>query len=612
MGERFLVTDLTALWFLLLIPAIVLLYMVRSRYRRRHVSSTMLWRSVRRDLESRQRLRLPPLNPLMLLQLLAALAGTIALLKPALPAESRTHLVVVVDTSAGMQATDIFPSRFAVAVQRARQAIAQLQPGDQVSLVAMGPSPTLMASGTETSEALAALDHLSPGAATADANAALRLAESLIQQTGGLGGVTLLSDGSFAGSPQLPVLGVPVDFRPIGASGDNLGITTMNVRRDLDNSGRWTAFARITNYAQLPAQATAAATADGLILDTRQLELPPGGSSELSFALPPGTQSFALALGGQDIFRADDRAEVRVDIPQTRKVLLVSAAPEPIERVLKTLPGLQVSTVQPDGYGGAGGADVVVLDGFVPRPLPQADLLIMNPPIDAPGFVTSAGSAEAPVLRSKRGDPLVDAVDLQSLRLGQTIRLETPEWARPIVEGPTGPLILKGDLGGRRVVIFNFDWFLYDLPRMQAFPLLLSNAMAELNPLDLPKDVRPGDSVLLRPLADAAEATVELPDGSRRELSLAQGAGSFGETQQVGRYTVRWKGPKLGEVASNFHVNVNSEAQSDVAPRSIPLGQGTPVRGFSAPMPGTQLWPAFAVLLLGLLTVEWAYFTRRG
>ncbi|MHB0868820.1 MAG: VWA domain-containing protein [Chloroflexota bacterium] len=612
MADHLLVTDLSALWFLMLIPAIVLLYMVRSRYRRRQVSSTMLWRSVRRDLESRQKLRLPPLSLLMLLQLLAVAIGTAALLRPALPAESRTHLVVVIDTSASMQATDVTPSRFALAAQRARQAIEQLRPGDQVSLVAMGPSPTLMASGTETSEALAALDQLSPGTAAADAAAALKLAESLVQETGGQGGVVLLSDGSFAGSPQLPVLGVPVDFRPIGVSGDNLGITAAEVRPDLDGSGRWTAFARITNYAQLPAQMTTVATADGLILDTRQMDLPPASSSELTFALPPGTQSFALALDGQDIFQADDRAEVRVDTPQSRKVLLVSADPEPIEKVLKALPGLKVSTVQPDGYAGAGGADVVVLDGFVPRPLPQADLLIMNPPMDAPGFSTSPGGSEASVLRSKRGDPLIDAVDLQSLRLGQTVQLETPEWARAIVEGPGGPLILKGDLGGRRVVLFSFDWFLYDLPRMQAFPLLLSNAVAELNPLELSRDVRPGDSVLLRPLADATEASVELPDGSSRELSLAQGAGSFGDTQQVGRYAVRWKGPKLGEVSSSFNVNVSSESQSDITPRSHQLGQGRLTRGFSPPVPGVPLWPIFAVLLLGLLTVEWAYFARRG
>ncbi len=612
MADRLLITDLSGLWFLLIIPAILLLYMVRSRYRRRQVSSIMLWRSVRRDLEARSKLRLPPLNLLMLLQLLAVIIGTAALLRPALPAENRTHLVVLVDVSASMQATDVAPSRFAAVVERARQAIQQMRPGDQVSLVAMGPTPLLMASGTEKSEVLAALDHLSPGAASADAGAALKLADSLVQETGGQGGVLMLSDGSFGRSFQPPGLSAPVDFRPIGASGDNQGITAVDVRPDLDGSGRWSAFARVANYADHQVQVAATATADGLLLDTRQLELGPRSSSELSFALPPETQSFAVTLNTQDVFPADDRVEVAVDTPQTRKVLLVSGNPDPIAKVLQTLPGLKVSVVKPEVYAGSGGADMVVLDGFVPQTLPEADLLIMNPPMGAPGLVTSPAGTEATVLRSKKGNPLISAVDLQSLRLGQTVHLETPEWARAVVEGPTGPLILEGDQAGRRVVLFDFDWFLYDLPRMQAFPLLLSNAVAELNPLALPRNVHPGEAVQLRPLADASEVTVQLPDGTRRQFPLDQGSRGFGETQQVGRYTVKWKGPKLGEVASSFSVNVNSETQSDIAPVPLSLGQGRLTRGFSAPVPGVQLWPLFAVLLLGLLTVEWAYFARRG
>ncbi len=612
MTDRLLITDLSALWFLLIIPAIVLLYMVRSRYRRRRVSSTMLWRSIRRDLESRQKLRLPPLSLLMLLQLIAVALGTVALLKPALPAENRTHLVVLVDVSAGMQATDVAPSRFAVAVQRARQAIRQMKPGDQVSLVAMGPSPVLAASGNDKTEILAALDHLKAGTAPADVADALKLAESQIRNTGGQGEVLLLSDGSFGPSFAVPSLGVPVSFSPIGASGDNQGITDLEVRPELDGSGRWGAFARVANYADHPAQLKATATADGLLLDARDLELAPAGSSELSFALPPGTKSFALALDAHDVFAADNRAEVRVDTPQPRKVLVVSGNAGPIQKVLQSLPGLKVSTVKPEDYSDAAGADVVVLDNFVPKTLPDADLLIMNPPAGAPGLVTSPAGSEAQVLRSRRGDPLIDSVDLQSLRLGQTVRLETPEWARSVVEGATGPLILEGDRAGRRVVLFDFDWSLYDLPRMQAFPLLLSNAMSELDPMALPQSTHSGDAILIRPMADATQATVQLPDGTHRDLSLKEGSQGFGETQQVGRYTVTWKGPKLGEVSSSFNVNINSETLSNVAPRQITFQQGGLARGSTTPVPGPQLWPYFAVALLGLLSAEWVYFTRRG
>lgn len=87
---------------------------------------------------------------------------------------------------------------------------------------------------------------------------------------------------------------------------------------------------------------------------------------------------------------------------------------------------------------------------------------------------------------------------------------------------------------------------------------------------------------------------------------------SFGETQEVGRYSVTWKGPKLGESASNFDVNVTNETLSNVAPREVSFQQSGLTRGSTAPVPGLQLWPYFAMALLGLMTVEWVYFSRRG
>lgn len=612
MAENIMFTDLSALKFLLLVPVIVLLYMVRSRYRRRNVSSIMLWRSVRRDLEARQRLRLPPLSILMLLQLLAIGLGTTALTRPALPAEDRTHLVILVDVSASMQSTDISPSRFDVAVHRARQAIQRIKPGDQVSLVQVGSTPNLVVSSADTAELQAALDHLRPGAAFANTAVALELADTLINNTGGQGLAYLLSDGAFGSSFYPPNLSIPVDFAPIGNNSQNQGITAVDVRPDMDGSGRWSAFARVTNHDGSEASFTATATADGLLLDRLDLTIGPGGSSELSFALPPDTQSFGLNIETRDIFQGDDRVEVQLDTPLPRKVLLVSREAGPIERVLKTLPNLSVSTVLPDSYHSAGGADLVILDGFVPQVLPEADLLILNPPMDSPGLATQPAGAEAAVLRSRIGNPLIESVDLQSLRLGQMVRLETPLWARAIVEGQLGPLILQGEKSGRRIVVFNFDWMLFDLPRMQAFPLLLSNAVAQLNPTMLPGKVQPGNSVQFRPMADAAEAIVEMPDGSHRSLSFNQGAVSFGETHQVGRYTVKWKGARLGEVSNSFNVNVDSTAESEVTPRAHLLGQDRMTRGYSPPVPGRQLWPLLALLLLGLLSAEWAYFSRRG
>lgn len=607
-----LITNPGALAFLLIIPAIVLLYMVRSRYRQHRVSSVMLWRSVRRDLEARQKLRLPPLSLLMLLQILAILAGTAALVKPALSANDRTHLVIVMDTSVAMAATDVAPSRFEVARQRAREAIAQLQPGDQVSLIQAGVSPVLLVSGNDSATVLGALERLRPSSTTSDVVSALRVGESLINKTGGNGGILLLSDGAFGPDFSPPPVSVPVHFDPIGTTGDNQGITALDVRPDLDGSGRWTAFARVNNYSGHDVQVPAVATADGLPLDSRDLKIAPHGSTDLTFALPAGVKSFALSLSTGDVFPADDRADVRIDPPQQRKVLLVSKDPGPVEKLLKGMPGLQVSTVSPDSYKSSQAADLVVMDQFVPPTLPGADMLIMNPPLSAAGFDTSPARADASVLRSNGDSGLLDSVDLQSLRFGQSLQLAVPSWAHAVVEGQAGPLILQGDLAGRKIVVLNFDWQLTDLPRMQAFPLLLSNVVGELNPMALPSGLQPGEPVVLRPLADATGVTVKKPDGSTSDFSLSSGSYAFTDTDQVGQYVVTWKGTQVGQASSSFNVNLTSPLASDIAPGQYSFGSGSILRGPSPSGPGQMLWPFAAMALLMVMAAEWTYFTRRA
>ena len=572
----------------------------------------MLWRSVHRDLESRQRLRMPPLSLLMLLQILAIAAGAAALVKPALPAQNRTHLVILMDTSASMAATDVAPSRFEVARERARQAIAQLQAGDQVTVVQMGSSPTVLASGSDRSAALAAIDRIQPGGAKADVESALKVADALIHKTGGNGGVLLLSDGAFGSSFQPSQVSVPVDFQPIGVSGDNQGITALDVRADLDGSGRYNAFAQVSNYSDHPVDLPAVATVDGLVLDRRNLQLGPHSSTDLTFDLPAGARAFALTIESHDVFSLDDRAEVSIEPLQQRRVLLVSKDPGPVEKLLRSIPGLNVSTVSPASYRSTQGADLVVFDQFVPADLPGADLLIMNPPLQAPGFQTVPARADASVLSSIQDSPITNSVDLQSLRLGQTVQLETPEWAYAVAEGPAGPLILQGERSGRRIVVLNFDWLLTSLPRMQSFPLLLSNVVGQLDPTALPPTIHPGESVVLRPLADATSVTVKKPDGSPSQVSLAAGSVRFDDTNMVGQYIVTWKGQQAGEISNSFNVNLTSPVASDITPRQYGFGQGGLERGYSPAAPGQQLWPFAALLLLGLMVGEWIYFTRRG
>ena len=113
--------------------AIVALYFLKARRPARSVSSTLWWRPIVLDRQAAipwQRLR--P-SWLLALQALAAILVIGALLRPALVSAQALagQTVLVIDNSETMQATDVAPSRFAVAVADGRALVNRfgLMPG---------------------------------------------------------------------------------------------------------------------------------------------------------------------------------------------------------------------------------------------------------------------------------------------------------------------------------------------------------------------------------------------------------------------------------------------------------------------------------------------------
>ena len=136
-----------ALAFAIIIPIILLFYFMRPRRQERVVSSTLLWQQALQDTQASrpwQRLRI---TPLLLLQLLAAIVVVLVLIRPAvlLPNPISGDTIIILQSSASMQATDVAPSRFEAARSRIADLIDGLGPGDHVSLMTMARAPQLMA-----------------------------------------------------------------------------------------------------------------------------------------------------------------------------------------------------------------------------------------------------------------------------------------------------------------------------------------------------------------------------------------------------------------------------------------------------------------------------------
>src|SRR3954451_18620478 len=129
-----------ALVGLLFVPVVIAMYLLKLRRTETVVPSTLLWRRLAADVEANapwQRLRR---SALLLLQLLLVVVLALLASRPFLerPAGLARDLVVIVDTSASMGATDVAPDRLAAARDAAKDALRDLPAGGRVSVVEAG------------------------------------------------------------------------------------------------------------------------------------------------------------------------------------------------------------------------------------------------------------------------------------------------------------------------------------------------------------------------------------------------------------------------------------------------------------------------------------------
>src|SRR5512145_1819666 len=135
---------LTPLGFFLAALAIpiLLLYMLKLRRKQVQVSSTFLWVQLLRDQQANAPWQKLKRNLLLILQLLILASLVIAFARPAIPvpAVASGSVIVLLDASASMNATDVSPSRFEEARKSIDALINGLSGGSSMTLILVAAS----------------------------------------------------------------------------------------------------------------------------------------------------------------------------------------------------------------------------------------------------------------------------------------------------------------------------------------------------------------------------------------------------------------------------------------------------------------------------------------
>jgi Ca-activated chloride channel family protein len=638
-----------ALIGLVALPVIYALYMREDAPDTFPVPTLRFWSEATSERGRRFHRRRPPLTWLMLAQMLIALILVGALARPLLnvgflrPSGGAKQLFVVIDGSTSMGATDIAPTRFAKAKDRAATLIGGLAADETATVMVLGSEVRILGAsdGVEQLALKGKLDGLALPGGHADFQDALGVLRPLLdpQQRNEVVVITdggLLGTGALSQDDKIPasirVEDVTQSENPTATA--NVAITQASTRLSQTNTDQEEFFTRIANYATASATVTLRPFFNDIAAAEEKVTIDPGQTIERTYTMPKGTTKARLEARTPqpDAFPADNVAEVVAHGAGATRAVLVTTQPgadTPLIRALKVSPNIKLevhdAAEKPD-LASLGG-NFLVLDGVVPdlANLPaRTPVLVVNPQAGGPLLnVTGVSSVVSPPRLTDAGtrDILLKNVDFAGIRFNRLPLVASPPWASALVETDQGPLLLSGEQNGRRIVILTAP-LMADATNFIArvsFPVLIANITEYLVPPALPSSVTPGNTVSIPPVEGADRVTITQPDGKSRAFpaSTDRTPIPFGATETPGIYTVVYTGGGKDLLTDAFTVNVGDELESDLRPGhpidlSAIAGGANTARAADAPeRRGVGVAPWLLAGVLILLAAEWLLISRR-
>lgn len=619
----------SAFYLLAFLPIVVLLHFLKLRRQRHVVPSVMLWLEAIEDMKANvpfQRLRNSLLLPLQILFLLIVVGGVA---RPALRQLGglSEQSIVIIDTSASMGATDLGETRLDVAKAEALKLINQLGVNGQTMIMdtSRPPHNIRQAFTSDTKKLRQAIESLSvvhtpPTLKAVFDSVAIYASVPGAQATQNLDavGVVFISDNFGT----LPNSASPIQLQKIGLGNrtENIGIVQFSVTRALTPPNRYQVLVGVQSFADTPKKFQVQLGIEGKsFFEDESILLPPKETASILFSLDDDERFYGQVVTAHididDDLSVDNVAAAILHPPPKWKVLLVSDRNQPpLTAILETDSHVILNQVQTSDYHGTGGNDILIFDQFVPDPLPEGNIVFLNPISGLPFMPTQENSQPTQTIGQHPTHEVMRDVSLIDLEVKASLQVQLPLWGIPLVETNQTPLIWLGEQDNQKVVVFAFNPFDLDVSNFAASipsaPILMSQCLewlgAATSPIQ-PDLVKTGEPVkiYLEHISEVERITVQMPNDDMQELQVRDSRTVFPDTTQVGVYTVFVDGEPFGRFAANL---LNPQ-ESDLSPPQLADDPNAvidtrPVRS-DLPEVNREIWAYAAFLALLLLIVEW-------
>jgi hypothetical protein len=642
------------IWLAAAIP-IIGFYILKIRLRRVPVSTLLFWQQVYQEQQPRSLFHRLRHWVSLLVQLVLLLLLVAALADPFLASEIRhqRRVVIVLDNSCSMNATDVAPSRLTAAKAEAARIVEGLRFREEVAVITAGGAPQVTCGFSHHRRTLmSAIDGVKPSDNPTRVREAIELARRLLGDFRGehQRQIIVLTDGHFdsdnadaspsTGPDAHPGPSLPVITRRFGTPAGNVGITRFQPRRSLIDPLSYEILIEVTNASDEPAECRLDIDLNDNVIDVVPLKLAAGEKWSQTIEKTSAEGGRLVAhLDRADVLSADNQAWAILPALDPIPVTLVTDGNLYLQKVLDSHPLVQLSRVEPATWSALPNSArrITVLHRHVPGgTFPRGRFLVVDPrgscdlwQVTEPLQNPIVGEQNKEFLTS-----ILSHVRLENVRMPEArrVRFTDDSTAKVVVRTASGdPLLAVIERPETKVLLLTVNLDEGDLPLRTAFPILMSNALHWLtgNQGELRETLTTGAmmeldvrSLLTDNQIDSRGLRLVAPDSRRSPLPVGRERLTIGPLDQCGIWRVEADiGVSDGQRTSDVNAasvepllelacNLANREESDIRVRVD--ARERPPEMLSSGLFGNRPLSIWLVAVVwGLMLVEWWACQRR-
>ena len=590
-------TNLWPLFLLLTIPPVIMLYILKRKYKEEVISSSLLWKEVYKNTRANTPWEKFKKNIMLLLQIIIILLIILALMKPFLNfgGKSYKNIIMVIDNSASMNTLYDDKSRLEQGKELAKEYLNGIKDGTNTYIISYDNTSNLLLNGDfNKDKARSIIDNIMPSYASGDISEVTSFVKAIGEGIGEEYEALIFTD------KEISLQDINGKIIYLANSGLNGSIDNISHKFIED---KVKVIATVTNNGDSVYEGDFSLYEGDELSKVEAVNLQVGESITLSFELDNINSEYLKGeLSRKDILVEDNTYYHVISENKINKVLLITKENVFLEKAFGAIENTEVyKTNDPSNITSTDDYDLYVFDNLMPESIPtKGSLLFINPSSNELFNVLKGGElGEATAVKGEVSTYLEGT----QFTLSNYNIIETPYYGKNILTIDNDSIGFKGELNDRKIAALSFDLHNSDFALKKEFPILMYELGEDLISTGMvySSNFKSGEKIVLKSSDYENEIKVVYPNGDIENLKAGEEVNS---SKYLGVYKLN-----QNETKESFAVNFPSKSESNTSVQTIGENENI-ITSKGQLKSGINLRPLFILLAMIVVAIEWILYKK--